>query len=475
MGRFDITRFFVYRYRYWFGYGLITAGLIGALFFAGFFLPGGISETEMASVVASSNVSIRDLDTLAIVNLPYHLLQKISLALFGVSIISIKLPSIILALFSGIGLVLLLRRWFKPNTAVLVSLIAITTGQFLFIAQSGHPGILYLFWSVWLLLMATIIARQKQRNALPKVAFFAIAALSLYTPLSIYMLLAIISAALLHPHLRYLVLQLSKLRLAIGGGVAVILLTPLVLAILQRPALGLELLGIPVSRPDFGANLMSLAEQYLGFSQSGGTTLMTPFFALGSMLIIGIGIYNLVRTRFSAQSYVIMAWIVLLLPVIALNPTFTSITFLPLVLLLASGLNFLLSYWYSLFPRNPYARIGGLIPVIALVGVLLVSGIDRYVYGYRYDPDIVPSFSKDLRLLPDNTEHLVVGKEENDFYQVVAKYNPDLTVDSSPSGESFVATRVAKRDFNGYEVDRIITGSTREGGDRFYVYKRVSD
>ncbi len=48
-------------------------------------------------------------------------------------------------------------------------------------------------------------------------------------------------------------------------------------------------------------------------------------------------------------------------PVILINPIFTSVTFVPIVLLLAAGLTSLIGYWYRLFPRNPYARVAGLI------------------------------------------------------------------------------------------------------------------
>ena len=128
MGRFDFSELLLYRWRYWIGYGTVAIGLIAVLIFAGLYAPGGISSQEMQSVIKSSSVKLTDFGSLTTTNLPYHLLQHLSLTLFGVSILSIKLPSIILAFLSAIGLVLLLRLWFKPRIAVLASLIAITTG-----------------------------------------------------------------------------------------------------------------------------------------------------------------------------------------------------------------------------------------------------------------------------------------------------------------------------------------------------------
>jgi hypothetical protein len=475
MVKLDITEFFIYRWRYWFGYGLIAVSLISVLAFAGLHTPGGISHQEMQSVVTSGAINRNDLGSVAVINLPYHLLQKASFSFFGISILTIKLPSIILAFLSAMGIIFILRSWFKPGIGVLASLIAITTGQFLFIAQNGTPDVLYLFWSVWLLLFASLISQQHKFKTFFTIMFCIVAALSLYTPLSVYVLIALAIAMLIHPHLRYLIGRLSWIKLVIGLIIALVLLFPLIVTVIITPSVGLTLLGIPTQWPDFSVNLASLGAQYLGFSKPGGTTLMTPFFELGSMLIITLGIYQTIKTRATAKSYTVALWALCLVPVVIINPNFTSITFLPLVLLLASGLSILLTYWYDLFPRNPYARIGGLIPVVILVSVLVFSGADRYVHGYRYDPNIAPNFSKDLKLIPADTKNLVVASDELPFYKIVAMYNEQLVLSTLPAGDTFLATHEAKQAFQGYGVNQIITSSNYNQGDRFYLYKKLTD
>ncbi|MFZ2125797.1 MAG: glycosyltransferase family 39 protein [Candidatus Saccharimonadales bacterium] len=475
MSKLSITDYSFYKWRYPIGYGLLGIGLIAVLTLVCLYSPGGISQQETQSVIVSDSVSVANIGSLAIPNLPYHMLQKVSLMLFGVSLISIKLASIVLALLSSIGIIILLRRWFSPNVGILASLIAITTSQFLFIAQDGTPGILYLFWSVWLLLLASLIARKTKFRAYYKIAFFITAALSLYTPLSIYVLIAMGVAIILHPHLRYLIKQLSQLKMAIGAGIAIILMIPLIITMYKTPSFGLELFGIPTSWPNWGNNLASLSAQYLGFSNPGSSTLLTPFFGLGSSLIILLGVYGIVKKRSTAKSYAIAIWMILLLPAVILNPSYISITFLPLVLLMALGLDTLLGYWYGLFPRNPYARVAGLVPLVVLVSVLVVSGLARNIYGYQYDPDIVANFSKDISLLPGDTKTLVVSNDQYDFYRIIADGNKQLTVMTAPnSTDSFAATREAKNDFKGYQIDKIITTYTSNNADRFYLYKKIN-
>lgn len=475
MLRFDISEFYIYRFRYYIGYLLFGICLIVTLVLVGLYLPGGLSDQEVRSLVKSDSINRLNVWSLDVVNLPYYLLQKISITVFGVSILSVKMPSILLAFLSAIGMIIILRKWFKPRVGVLASLIAITTGQFLFIAQSGTPDILYLFWPTCIILIASYLPCPPKYKYICSAALFSSIALCLYTPLSIYILLALIGATLFHPHLRFLFRQLSKPKLIFGSIFLFMLVTPLIISTTMKPSLALVLLGIPDHWPNLVDNLKLLSIQYLGFSNPNSTTLMTPFFELGSMLIILIGAYNTIRTIETAKSYTIAFWTMCLIPVILLNPNFTSITFLPLVLLLASGLSLLLNYWYGLFPKNPYARIGGLIPLVVLASVLVFSGADRYLQGYRYDPNITYNFSNDLKLIPKNIKTLVVSGEEYDLYNVYVKRKKDMVLSNTPQGDEFLATRKAKNNFEGYEITKIITVANSKDADRFYLYKKTAN
>ena len=471
----DITNFFIYRWRYVVGYTLIALLLAGLLVFAGMYVPGGISPEEMRATVRSDALSLANTSSFGITSLPYYLLQAGIFELFGIYDFTIKLPSLIIALLSAVGLILLLRRWFKPNIAVLTSFIVITTGQFLFIAQNGTPGILYVFWPILLLSIGTQVTRAKRGRLFWKLSFAAAAALSLYTPLSIYPLLAIGLAVALHPHLRAIVRRLSPLKVGISLGIGGVIIAPLVYLIATTPRLGLSLLGVPATwPPDIAANAMTLVKQFFLFWEPSTTTLMTPVFGIGSILIIGLGIYRLIRTRDTTRSYLIIIWVLCLVPVLLLNPQFTSVTFVPSVLLLAAGLTSLITYWYRLFPLNPYARIAGLIPIIILVVTLIGSGLDRYVYGYHYSPTTAVNFSKDLKLLPKDTKHLVVSQTELPFYTAVAHYRGGLTVSTTPTSDQFVISRDARSTIvDSYEITKIITTTYSKDSDRLYVYKKT--
>ena len=469
----DFSNYLLYRWRYILGYGAIGLLLAGLLIFAGLYLPGGISAQEMESVVKSASLTSSDVSTLAIPNLPYYGLQQLIFTLFGVSIFTIKLPSLLLALASALGLIVLLRRWFTPNIAVLASLIAVSTGQFLFIAQSGTPSILYVFWPIVLLLLGTQITRVKKFRFLWKMLFVLFAGLSLYTPLAIYPLIAVVLAVCLHPHLRNAVRRLPNLQLGVVAAVFLIGIAPLVYLISMSPTLGVTLLGLPTVWPiDFIDNAKLLLTQYFLFWSPSVTYILTPVFGLGSVLLIGLGTYRLIRTRETTRSYLVIAWLLCLTPILLLNPSYTSVMFVPSILLLAAGLTSLIGYWYRLFPLNPYARIAGLIPITLLVGALIFTGLSRYVYSYHYNPEAVALYSRDIALLPEGTSQLIVGTGETGFYEALSTYG-DFVVVKTPSADTFTASHLAYTEYAGYVVTEIITDARSENADRFYIYERV--
>jgi 4-amino-4-deoxy-L-arabinose transferase-like glycosyltransferase len=412
--------------------------------------------------------------------------------LFGITTFSIKLPSLLLSFASAIGIFLLLRQWFKHNVAVIASAVTLTAGQFLFISQDGTPGIMYIFWSTYLLLFAMLMARKARYCIVWMFLFFASAILSLYTPLSVYILLAIASSTILHPHLRYIVRRLTGFRLISMAILALALITPLAYNLYRTPSLGLRLLGVPSHWPDLGHNALQLLSQYFNFFSTSHGTLLTPIFGIGSMILILLGGLHLIRAHYTARSYIIAVWLIMLLPKLLIAPEFTAITFVPLLLLLATGVYTLLHEWYRLFPRNPYARLVGLVPLTILIAGLSGNGIERYLYGYHYNPEVASYFSRDLRLLDAEVKGLkgnvtlVTSPIEKSFYDAVVSnpksFNPDVTVtvttdtpapeQTKTSEETVIITNQKWHEKTDKTTpNKIIVNANKDNADRLYLYK----
>ena len=141
-----ISKLFLYRYRFIIGFFLLALAYLGLLLWLPLLSPSGLSESEMISVAHSYALEPASILHGDIINLPYRALQKFSIMIFGLNIYSVKLPSVIIGIFLGLLLILLLNRWFKTNVALMASILAVLSGSFLYLAGSGTPLIMLVFW-----------------------------------------------------------------------------------------------------------------------------------------------------------------------------------------------------------------------------------------------------------------------------------------------------------------------------------------
>jgi len=482
-----IVDYTLYRWRYGIGYAvalLLVAAVIG---FSALYVPDGLRAAERTSAVASGSLDYAQFDAETVINLPYHLLQRIVFAIVGVSTLTIKLPSLILGVLTILGLFLLLREWFRSNVALTTSLIALTMPLFLFVSQDGTPTIYGIFTAVWLLLCATYVTRRRTPTLLWKIATFAFLSLNLYAPLGIYLEIAVLSTMIFHPHIRLLMRRLSVNRIAIAAVVAFILLTPLIYSIVMRPETSLELLGIPTATPDWGANAIALAQTLFDVRSVGSGPIIQPVLSLGLLSVVLVGVYRFVRIKYTARSYILWLWALLLVPLVYLNPHYTAYLFILIVMMVAMGIAALISEWYKMFPRNPYARVTGLIPLSLIVFGLVLSGLTQYGISYYYMPEIAQQFSSDTRLLNtaiaradavgDNRVSVIVSETDLPYYTLLARYDTRFT----PSTSLDVPTPyIVSHDANVHESIKaipsaIITDRMSSDADRFYLYTASSD
>lgn len=477
-----ITDFSLYRWRYTLGLLILFLGAIALLTIALMWAPGGISRDEMNSITRTAALSRQSFEPETIVDAPYHLLQWASIKLLGVSNLSIKLPSVLVAALTVGGIAGLLRYWFRRNVAVVASIVAVTSSAFLFTAQNGTPMIMMLFWPVVILYSSLMVSRSARLQTFWKIVLFGSIALSLYTPLSIYMLLALVSAALLHPHLRYIIRRMSTVKVIVALICAIGLITPLAITIVNTPQLASTLVGWPQDFSMLQNNLKLLGQEYGSFMNPTSTTMLAPVYSLGSVLLALLGVGRLLTTKYTARSYIVSAWLILLIPVVLFNPTAIAITFMPFILLVAMGIHLLFHLWYRLFPKNPYARLAGLLPLAILIGGIVTSNIARYVEGYTHDPAVAQAFSDDLSIINGKTTSqkvtLLPKPEEASFYTVVAEYNKNLSLTESwpatPTTQVLIDRTQLSQVPESVMPTSILTTGTQRDADRFYLYKNVA-
>lgn len=318
--REHVTDYFLYRKRYVLGYSLLVALILSILLIAFMFVPGELRQGEVDSSIKSASMSLKSLSPDMVVDLPYHVLQRFSINLFGSTTVAIKLPSLVLALLTAIGFFFLVKLWFRSNVAIFATMLATTGTQFIFLSQDGTSAIMYSFLAVWLLLSSTMVTRKKLFATFWKVLACVLTATLLYVPLGIYLVVAVLTTMLFHPHIRYIIRRLPAFKVVLATVLGLIVISPMMYAAFVDTDVAKQLLGIPTTPFSIKDNLISLTQMILGFAAEPNSYLLRPFFSLGAFMLIAVGGYKILTQKYTARSYIILVWGVLLLPLVLLNP-----------------------------------------------------------------------------------------------------------------------------------------------------------
>lgn len=485
-----VSEWTLYKYRFLLAYSGLALLVVGLLALYPGTMPPGLSQSEALSVVQSDAISFTQLPSASqIVNLPYHLLQKVSVGLLGVTPYGVRLPSLIFAAVTILALGLIIRRWFKANVAVVAIAIIATSSWFLTLGRLGAPDIMIPFWTCALILSATYVSQQTKHWHIWKAIFGLSAALSLYTPYMAYLFIATLIATLAQPHLRYLIRQSSKVGLTIGVFFFAVLLVPLGWGIYQNLGLLRDILAVPLAIPGFahfGGDLLNALSNFINPYNTSATTVITPLVSLSGAALIAIGGMRLLGDFHSVRAYVLLIWLALLIPIIGFNPNNLTVLFVPAMLVMTIGLNSVMRYWYRLFPLNPYARLFGLAPLVVLVFAIIQFNYQRYVYSMLYSPQAGLTFSSDVFMAQDQANRLpaqtpltiVVSPSEQPIYQVIAKHRPNTVTTLGEQPVSHPGTYLVAESEVGKPaapppetVSKLLVNDYRDDSLRFRLYQ----
>ena len=431
----------------------------------------GLSDAEVQSATGSYYLGREGILNGDLVDLPYRLLQKFSIMIFGLTVYAIKLPSIIIGLLTGFLLILLLNRWFKNNVSLLASCLIVLSTPFLFLAGSGTPLIMLVFWPTLLLWLGSKIQGEKRPK--PIYSFiFAIAMLcSIFTPYMIYFAVFCVLFVLLQPHLRFVLKNLPKLPLILVCLIVIAGFTMLGISVYHHPETMMELLfsnGFQIDH--FFSNIAAGLAPVFSWHNTVESVFLSPLVSLPLLALALIGLFSTTKGFFASRNSIATILIVFCIVITGFNPMAIIFIILPLAILVAHGIKYLLEKWYGLFPENPYARIMALLPLSILFMIMILPGLLQYVYGYHYNPNIANEFSYDLKVIRENlTDETLVVNENFDFYKIL-EASSDIKVSDKFEGNKLAILGKPEKTPENYNLTKIITSSMRENSDIIYLY-----
>ena len=467
MKNLKISDFWIYKFRYQIGVGILSLSYLAIIIYTLFFAPNGLTAGEIESAKSSMNLNFSNIFSKNILDLPFRFLQKTSIDIFGLSNFAIKLPSVFISLCSIFFITKISGMWFSKRASILASIIAITSSQFFFIAQNGTSEILYIFYQILLIWSGMEFLKEPKKRQI--FTLVSILGLSFYTPLSPYITLAFLITILVHPHLRFIIKKLPNYQKIAALMLFLTITAPLLVSIFFDFSILKIIFGIPSSLKLF-ENLKSLVLALFGFSNPISNGMISP-------ILVAIGLYFTFIAKHSAKSYLINIWTIILLLVCIIDPTTITILFTPILILTITGLQGLINTWYALFPKNPYARIFGLIPISIFVFNLLITNLSVFALSYQYSPQPLAAFSQDLNILLEKTDSnriLMVSKNEEDFYKALERQGRAKVKNKFEDSEVILSKEAyqnAKIPAN-YSVKRILVSNRKYNADRFYVLRR---
>lgn len=390
----------LYNCRYVFAYLLI---FVFAFYFLcwrlGSIIPG-LSQPEL--VAAAKNSSLESLIRLPLYFL-HSLLQWISLHVLGVTSISIRLPSIILAATTALLLYNLLKKWFGKVTALLSITLLLSADWFLYIARLGTGGIEFSFWFV-LLLFSIMKLIEKKTNWL---LMYAVGAtMLLFVPYGVYAVITtsicMFACAMFRKRVTESETYIKVLSIfsILVGLVLVILLSIRDITFLQ------SILGI--------TDIPSAGEYVKNFViNSSGVAILWPdnnpllgpsgvflvrYFEFIFMLF---GLVMLWMTRVNRLNIVILSNAVVLAIVSGLNPGSRggSLLIVPAAIFMTAGIRHFIHRWQRTFPKNPYAKVALLVPLVLLVTTTTLLHYQSYFILWPRQTTTHKVFNSDFKLI----------------------------------------------------------------------------
>lgn len=467
-----ISKLFLYRYRFVIGYIVLGLFFIGLLVGLPLIAQKGLSEAEIESATTSYYLGKDGILNGDLVDLPYRVLQKYSIMFFGLSAYTVKLPSILIGLLLGFLLILLLNRWFKSNVSLLASCLIILSTPFLFLAGSGTPLIMLVFWPTLLLWLGSKIQGEKKPKPLYSFVFSLAMLLSIFTPYMIYFAVFCVLFVLAQPHLRFIVKHLPKIPLVmvfllIAGG-----FTLLGFSIYAHPETIMELLLVrDYNIGNFFSNIATGFAPVFSWYSSVESVFLSPLISLPTFALALIGLFSTTKGFFASRNSIATILLVFCVIITGFNPDAVVFFILPFAILIAHGIKYLLEKWYGLFPENPYARIFALLPLTVLFGVMIIPGLLQYIYGYRYNPNVADEFDYKLAVIRENlTDEKLLVNEHRNFYQILEESTNIDVVEGIGSDEKLAILGAPESVPKNYHLSRIITSPMRDNSDIIYLY-----
>ncbi len=381
-----LSSFFFGKWHIVINYILATVGVVALLGYQLVKITKGMaSASELATIQQSASLHGLLHNPLF---LPYKCLTYLLLKTPLQSLTAVRLTSVIFGAASIWLFYRIVKNWYTPRVAVLATILYATSSWFLNTARFGSPQIL--FTAILVGLWAGLLFRSYERHPWLVVVVAGLVPAICYVPGLIWFVLA--AAIWQFKHIIKVLKTLPiKPKLA-AFLIGLIGFAPLVAGLILEPQFIRPLLGVPQPLPTVHTMLTNLLNIPLNLFYHGPTNPAvwiagTPLVDFFGLVMLVLGLYAL-RFNFALDRIQMLLALLILSTVLLIFGGINIIILQPLVYVaIASGIAFMLQQWFTVFPRNPLARLLAVTLLTAAIGLSCYYQLSHYFIAWRHSPE----------------------------------------------------------------------------------------
>lgn len=373
---------------------LVGAGvIIGLLFYRLASLTGLYSNDEItARAAASSAQKLRTNPLFA----PHKGLQLVLQHFHHYGPMAMRSVSVLVGMIAIVCLYFVLLRWYTLRIAVIGTLLFTTSSWFLHTVRLATTDSMFLV--LFIVFASGVWLQQSKSNRLAIIVAVAAGIGALYIPGMIWFLLP--AGIWQRRRLLQAARRLSWWQLAIAILVSFGLLAPLALALVQQSHFYKTWLGLPATWPGFhqiGRNFINIPKQLLWHGPNDASRWLPSVSLLGwfGIVMFIVGTYAHWFKLHLDRTWLLIYIAIVGTLLIAMGGSVQLVLFMPFIyLVIASGIALMLQQWFTVFPRNPFARSLGL--SLMIIAVLLSSRyqLTQYFVAWPHNPRTKTAFTE---------------------------------------------------------------------------------
>ncbi|MGH7142400.1 MAG: hypothetical protein ACREF5_02960 [Candidatus Saccharimonadales bacterium] len=352
-------------------------------------LAPSLSPAERSTLAGSASLH----DILANpLNLPLKIVLWLAQTIHNDNLLSARLPSVLLAIFSLIIFIYVLRRWYGRRSTIFGFSILLASAWFLHISRFAGTDIEY--FAAILTVLAVYIGLYDHDRPYMVYCWLIVNLILLFIPGFVWFVLL---SSIWHRdkfknswHMLKSVWQRTAW-VALG----VVGLAALGFELIRSPRLFLPWLGLPSHFASPVMLLRQLADTFSAFVYHGPfdpqlwlgrLPLLDAFLSL--MLVIGLIFYaqhwKATRTR------LLLSYILLGIVLVSLGGPVRLSVIVPIIfIVIVAGIAYILHFWLSVYPNNSLARTVGITVVSVAIGLSCFYNLQQYFVAWPHNPETV--------------------------------------------------------------------------------------